>query len=71
MMLAFAVVCASPAQAAPDCADVGPNTRMCTTGAGHTAITTSPDPAFTNPYPAWGFGSLGYGSGIGGIWIGI
>lgn len=28
------------------------------------AIITSPDPAFVNPLPGWGFG-------IGGIWIGI
>lgn len=62
---------AAPAQAAPDCTDIGPNTRMCTRPPGHTAIVTSPDPAFTNPYPGWGFGGLGFGVVGGGIWIGI
>lgn len=45
--------------------------RPVTTGPGHTAIVTSPDPAFTNPFPGWGFGGLGYGFGIGGVWVGI
>ena len=62
-------VFAASAQAGPECTDIGPNTRMCTRAPGHTAIVTSPDPAFTNPFPGWGFGGLGYG--VGGIWIGI
>ena len=71
-----ALTLAAPAQAGPDCTDIGPNTRMCTRAPGHTAITTSPDPAFTNPWPGWGFGGLGFGGvgiGIGGpgIWIGF
>ena len=66
-----ALAVAPAAQAAPDCTDIGPNTRMCTRAPGHTAITTSPDPAFTNGWPGWGFGGLGYGFGIGGVWIGI
>ena len=64
-------VFAASAQAGPECTDIGPNTRMCTRAPGHTAIVTSPDPAFTNPFPGWGFGGLGYGFGVGGIWIGI
>lgn len=73
---AAALALAPPAQAGPDCADIGPNTRMCTRGPGHTSITTSPDPNFTNPYPGWGFGGLGYGGfglglGGGGVWIGF
>lgn len=62
---------AAPAQAGPDCTDIAPNTRLCTTGPGHTAIVTSPNPAFTNPWPGWGFGGLGYGFGIGGVWLGF
>lgn len=58
---------ASPtAEAAPQCVDVAPNTKMCQTP-GHTQITTSPDQAMTNPFPGWGFGGLGIGSG--GIWF--
>ena len=66
------VAFAAPAGAAPDCSDIAPNTRLCTRSPGHTAIITSPDPAFTNPYPGWGFGDLAYGFGFrgGGIWIG-
>lgn len=64
-------VFAAPAQAGPECTEIGPNTRMCTRPPGHTAIVTSPDPAFTNPFPGWGFGGLGYGVGSGGIWIGF
>ena len=75
-MVAAALTLAAPAHAGPECSDVGPNTRMCVRPPGHTAITTSPDPAFTNPYPGWGFGGLGYGGfglgiGGGGIWIGF
>lgn len=69
--IAVALMQAAPAQAAPDCNDVGPNTRMCTRSPGHTAIITSPDPAFTNPYPGWGFGGLGFGIAGRGIWIGF
>jgi hypothetical protein len=46
---------------------------MCSTP-GHAAIVTSPDPAFTNPWPGWGFGTLGIpaiGFGGGGFWIGM
>lgn len=69
-----AMVLASPAVAAPECSDVGVSTRVCSRGPGHTAITTSPDPAFTDPGPGWGFGTLGIaaiGIGGGGIWIGF
>lgn len=78
--VAVALTLAASAQAGPDCTDIGPNTRMCTRPPGHTAIVTSPDPAFTNPYPGWGFGGLGFGGpgfgglgfGIGGaIWVGL
>ena len=73
--LAMAVLTAlaftAPAQAAPECTDIAPNTRLCTTGPGHSAIVTSPDPAFTNPFPGWGFGGLGYGFSMGGVWMGI
>lgn len=57
----------------PECTDVAISTRVCVRGPGHTAIITSPNPAFTNPYPGWGFGTLGFpvfgfgGMGIGGI----
>ena len=70
-MVFTGTVLAAPAQAGPQCTDIGPNTRMCTRSPGHTAIVTSPDPAFTNPFPGWGFGGLGYGFGIGGTWIGF
>lgn len=69
-----AIVLATPAWAAPQCTDVGANTRVCARGPGHTAITTSPDPAFTNPGAGWGFGTLGipvFGIGGGGFWIGF
>lgn len=72
---AIALLSAVPAVATgPECADVAVSTRVCTRGPGHVAITTSPDPAYTNPYPAWGFGTLGtpaIGIGGGGIWIGL
>lgn len=65
-----AIGVAPTATAAPVCADVAPNTRMCQTP-GHTQITTSPDQAMTNPYPGWGFGGIGgFGIGGGGIWFG-
>jgi len=69
-----AMVLAAPAVAAPECSDVGVSTRVCSRGPGHTAIITSPNPAFTNPGAGWGFGSLGipvFGIGGGGIWIGF
>lgn len=50
----------------PECADVAVSTRVCVRGPGHTAIVTSPDPAFTNPYPGWGFGTLGVPAFVGG-----
>ena len=68
-----AVAMSAPAGAVPDCSNIGPNTRMCSTP-GHAAIVTSPDPAFTNPWPGWGFGTLGIpaiGFGGGGLWIGM
>jgi len=64
--LAIAVLVAAP-DAVPECTDIAPNTRICRTP-GHAAIVTSPDPAFTNPYPGWGYGPLGFG--LGGVWIG-
>ncbi|MFM9035830.1 MAG: hypothetical protein ACKOQ4_16380 [Mycobacterium sp.] len=70
-VLVTALALAAPASAVPDCTDTAPNTRTCVTP-GHTAITTTPNPAFTNPYP-WGFG-LGtpvFGLGGRGIWIGF
>ncbi|MCB0924594.1 MAG: hypothetical protein KDB50_08685 [Mycobacterium sp.] len=44
---------------------------------GHAAIVTSPDPAFTDPGPGWGFGTLrvpvipNVGIGGGGFWLGM
>ena len=72
LVLAAAVLLAAPAAAVPDCTDTAPNTRTCVTP-GHTAITTTPNPAFTNPYPGWGFGfgTPVFGLGGGGIWIGL
>lgn len=66
--LVAALMLASPAPAAPQCTDTAPNTTLCQTR-GHAQITTSPNPAFTNPYPGWGFGGLGIG--LGGVWIGL
>jgi len=72
--LAIAVIASvalvAPAAADPRCVDTGPNTTICQTP-GHAQITTSPDPAMTNPYPGWGFGTLGIGLGGGGLWIGL
>lgn len=59
---------AVPAAAAPQCTDTGPTTTICQTP-GHAQITTSPNPALTNPYPGWGFGGIGIG--LGGLWIGL
>ena len=66
--LVAALVLAIPAAAAPQCTDTGPNTTICQTP-GHAQITTSPNPALTNPYPGWGFGGIGIG--LGGLWIGL
>ncbi|MCI4674669.1 hypothetical protein [Candidatus Mycolicibacterium alkanivorans] len=63
-----ALLLAIPATAAPQCTDTGPYTTICQTP-GHAQITTSPNPALTNPYPGWGFGGIGIG--LGGIWIGF
>jgi hypothetical protein len=63
-----ALVLAIPAAAVPQCTDTGPSTTICQTP-GHAQITTSPNPAFTNPYPGWGFGGIGIG--LGGLWIGL
>jgi hypothetical protein len=63
-----ALMLAVPATATPQCTDTGPNTTICQTP-GHAQITTSPNPALTNPYPGWGFGGIGIG--LGGIWIGF
>ena len=66
--LVAALILAVPAWAAPECTDTGPNTTICQTP-GHAQITTSPNPALTNPYPGWGFGGIGIG--LGGLWIGL
>ena len=63
-----ALMLAIPAAATPQCTDTGPNTTLCQTP-GHAQITTSPNPALTNPYPGWGFGGIGIG--LGGLWIGF
>ena len=70
IVLAASLLLAAPAAAVPDCVDTGPNTRMCVTP-GHTAITTTPNPALTNPLQGWGIGTPLFGLGGGGIWIGI
>lgn len=65
---------AATANAGPECTDVGVSTRICNRGSGHIAITTTPNPAFTNPGAGWGFGTLGmpvFGVGGGGIWLGF
>jgi hypothetical protein len=62
------------ANAGPECTDVGVSTRICNRGPGHIAITTTPNPAFTNPGAGWGFGTLGmpvFGVAGGGIWLGF
>ena len=67
-VLISALTLATPAAAVPQCTDTAPNTTLCQTR-GHAQITTSPNPAFTNPYPGWGFGGIGIG--LGGLWIGL
>lgn len=74
LIVPAALPLAPPAEAAPECTDVGVSTRVCSRGPGHTAITTTPNPAFTNPGAGWGFGTLGFpvfGIGGGGIWVGF
>jgi len=74
--VAAAVQCAAPAGAVPNCTDIGPFTRICQ-NPGHSAIITTPNPAFSNPWPGWGFGGVGgvgipaIGLGGGGIWLGF
>ena len=72
---AVALPSAAPAGATgPECTDVAVGTRVCVRGPGHTAITTSPNPAFTHPFPGWGFGTLGIpviGFGGRAIWLGF
>lgn len=65
-----AVWVSSESKAGKDAA--GPTTTTCVTG-GHTAITTTPNPALTNPLQGWGlgWGAPVIGLGGGGIWIGI
>lgn len=71
MAVITAVVMAATASAVPACTDTAPNTRTCVTP-GHTAIVTTPNPAFTNPYPwGFGFGTPVFGLGSRGVWIGI
>lgn len=72
MLLAAAALLGAPAapvSAAPQCTEVGISTRMCVRPPGHTAIISSPNPAFTNPFPGWGFGTVGPAFGVGGIWV--
>jgi hypothetical protein len=64
--LVASIAFAAPAPASPQCTDTGPNTTICQTP-GHSQITTSPNPALTNPFP-WMYG--GFGIGLGGVWIG-
>ena len=69
LAMSAALMSAVPAAGAPpECADIGPHTRMCRTS-GHSAITTSPDPLLTNRYPGWGYGGLGIGLGRGAWWF--
>jgi len=70
MVLATAVLLAGPAAAVPVCTDTAPNTRVCVTP-GHTAITTTPNPAFTNRGWGSGWGTPVLGLGGGGFWIGF
>ncbi len=76
---AAALLSPATADAVPDCSEMAMNTRICSTP-GHTAISSSPNPAFTNPYPGWGFGTPGtpgflgipaIGLGGGGLWVGF
>lgn len=71
--VAVAMQSAAPAAARPNCTDLGPFTRICESP-GHSAITTTPNPAFSNPWPGWGFGGVGipaFGLGGGGVWLGF
>jgi len=72
--LAATVPTAPVGAAPPECTDIGISTRQCTRGPGHTAITTTPDPAFTDPGAGWGFGTLGFpaiGPGGDRVWPGF
>ncbi|WP_313673036.1 hypothetical protein [Mycolicibacterium sp.] len=70
--LVSALLLAAPVAAVPTCTRTGPTTTTCVTG-GHTAITTTPNPALSNPWPGWGvgWGTPVIGLGGGGVWIGF
>lgn len=70
MLIAIGIALAAPAAAAPDCQKTAANTTTCVTP-GHTAITTTPNPALTNPGWGFGWGTPIFGLGGGGIWIGF
>jgi hypothetical protein len=72
MVTVGAALLSAPASAVPGCTDTAPFTRTCVTP-GHTAIVTTPNPAFTNPWPGWGFGfgTPAFGLGGGGVWVGL
>ncbi len=70
IVLATAVLSAVPAAAAPVCTNTAPNTRVCV-NPGHTAITTTPNPAFTDRGWGFGWGTPVFGLGSGGFWIGL
>lgn len=63
---------AAPAAANPECTQITPGTRTCASP-GHTAIVTTPNPAFVNPSPGWvfGWGTPVIGLGGSGFWIGF
>jgi len=68
----FFAASGATASAVPTCTRTGPGTTTCVTG-GHTAITTTPNPALTNSWPGWGlrWGAPVIGLGGGGVWIGF
>jgi len=70
--VAAALLLAVPATAIPTCTKTGPTITTCVSG-GHTSITTTPNPALTNPWPGWGFGwgTPVIGLGGRGVWIGF
>ncbi len=70
MVTSAAGLLAVPAAALPECLDTAPNTRTCVTS-GHTAITTTPNPALTSPFPGFGWTTPIFGLGVGGFWIGL
>ncbi len=69
--LVAGLVTATPANSAPECVDIGPGTRMCNRGPGHTAITTTPIPIDPYHLNGFGFGTPVFGLGGGGIWLGF